>query len=148
MKDFLTTDEPYDVVQMRDPTYEAACLVRRAKLSIQAGVVVRAKCTSTSNGKVNLTNGHSGKNGKPPLPGSQECDKSTNNHGDMLDCKNGANTTKRSPTHDQIERIEVPTWRIINFVPSKSSEESEALDDEVFLKRHNKLELDERRRKR
>ncbi|CAB3387750.1 Hypothetical predicted protein [Cloeon dipterum] len=47
----------------------------------------------------------------------------------------------------QIE-LEVPTWRIKHYTSCYSMEGTENLDDEVFLKRHQRLELDEKRRKR
>lgn len=46
------------------------------------------------------------------------------------------------------EKIEVPTWRLHPVASGYSMEGTENLDDEVFGKRHQKLELDERRRKR
>lgn len=174
MKDFLTTDEPYEVVQMRDPTYEAACLARRSKLSIQAGVVVRNNCPSP-NGKVNGTNGqgHGLTNGKlassPSFTGKGKSiavttqmttsltattAMSSNSHEpqcDIIPNKSGNITSSMSEStkaSSKMSSIEVPSWRIINILPSTSSDGSEALDDDVFLKRHNKLELDERRRKR
>nr|CAD7403120.1 unnamed protein product [Timema cristinae] len=42
----------------------------------------------------------------------------------------------------------VPTWRIKSYTSCYSMEGTENLDDEVFLKRHQRLEVDERRRKR
>nr|CAD7426805.1 unnamed protein product [Timema monikensis] len=44
--------------------------------------------------------------------------------------------------------VEVPTWRIKSYTSCYSMEGTENLDDEVFLKRHQRLEVDERRRKR
>ncbi|XP_074601382.1 male-specific lethal 1 [Brevipalpus obovatus] len=44
--------------------------------------------------------------------------------------------------------IEVPSWRINPVASSDSSSDIENLEDEIFLKRHSKFEIDERRRKR
>ncbi|KAF4531997.1 hypothetical protein B566_EDAN006542 [Ephemera danica] len=44
--------------------------------------------------------------------------------------------------------LEVPSWRIRPYTSCYSMEGTENLEDEVFLKRHTRLELDERRRKR
>jgi len=44
--------------------------------------------------------------------------------------------------------IQVPSWRIKQYTSCYSMEGTENLDDEVFLKRHQRLELDEKRRKR
>uniref|UniRef100_A0A2R5LF52 PEHE domain-containing protein n=1 Tax=Ornithodoros turicata TaxID=34597 RepID=A0A2R5LF52_9ACAR len=46
------------------------------------------------------------------------------------------------------EKIEVPTWRFHPMPSGYSMEGTEDLDDKIFAKRHQKLELDERRRKR
>lgn len=190
MKDFLTTDETYEVVQMRDPTYEAACLARRSKLSIQAGVLVRTNCPT--NGKVNGSNSvhvSNGKNGSVTTKGKTSnasmsnsneisCDNnsnsnSVNNNSNSNSNNNNNNTSKNGTSYSNnnfkninpkvcevtkttttnnvlnvASGIEVPSFRIINIAPSNSSDGAEPLDDEVFLKRHNKLELDERRRKR
>lgn len=44
--------------------------------------------------------------------------------------------------------LEVPHWRVKVYADSYHLEGTENLDDEVFLKRHSRLENDERRRKR
>ncbi|KAL3283628.1 hypothetical protein HHI36_006767 [Cryptolaemus montrouzieri] len=44
--------------------------------------------------------------------------------------------------------LEVPRWRVKVYASCYSMEGTENLDDEVFLRRHNRLEIDERRRKR
>ncbi|KAK3912571.1 Male-specific lethal 1-like protein, partial [Frankliniella fusca] len=44
--------------------------------------------------------------------------------------------------------LETPQWRVKVYTSLYSMEGTENLDDEVFLKRHHRLELDERRRKR
>jgi male-specific lethal 1 len=44
--------------------------------------------------------------------------------------------------------IEVPSWRLHPLSSCYSLEGTENLDDDVFLRRHSKLESDERRRKR
>ncbi|KAL3207361.1 hypothetical protein MRX96_010154 [Rhipicephalus microplus] len=46
------------------------------------------------------------------------------------------------------EAIEVPTWRVNPIASLYSMEGTENLDDEVFRKRHAKLEANEKRRKR
>lgn len=46
------------------------------------------------------------------------------------------------------EAIEVPTWRVNPVASAYSMEGTENLDDEVYNRRHHKLEVDERRRKR
>ncbi|XP_050042945.1 uncharacterized protein [Dermacentor andersoni] len=46
------------------------------------------------------------------------------------------------------EPIEVPTWRVNHITSLYSMEGTENLDDEVFRKRHAKLEANEKRRKR
>ncbi|KAH7962378.1 hypothetical protein HPB52_015774 [Rhipicephalus sanguineus] len=46
------------------------------------------------------------------------------------------------------EAIEVPTWRVNHIASLYSMEGTENLDDEVFRKRHAKLEANEKRRKR
>lgn len=43
---------------------------------------------------------------------------------------------------------QTPQWRVKVFSSLYSMEGTENLDDEVFLKRHHRLEVDERRRKR
>ncbi|XP_044751482.1 uncharacterized protein LOC123311518 isoform X2 [Coccinella septempunctata] len=44
--------------------------------------------------------------------------------------------------------LEVPRWRVKVYASCYTMEGTENLDDEVFLRRHNRLEIDERRRKR
>ncbi|XP_019868045.2 uncharacterized protein LOC109596889 isoform X2 [Aethina tumida] len=44
--------------------------------------------------------------------------------------------------------LEVPRWRIKHYVSCYTMEGTENLDDEVYNKRHSRLEIDERRRKR
>ncbi|XP_069679116.1 male-specific lethal 1 homolog [Periplaneta americana] len=44
--------------------------------------------------------------------------------------------------------VEVPSWRIRVYTSCYTMEGTENLDDEVFNKRHQRLEIDERRRKR
>ena len=44
--------------------------------------------------------------------------------------------------------LEVPSWRIKPYTSCYTMEGTENLDDEIFNKRHVKLENDERRRKR
>ncbi|XP_026280477.1 male-specific lethal 1 homolog isoform X1 [Frankliniella occidentalis] len=44
--------------------------------------------------------------------------------------------------------LETPQWRVKVYTSLYSMEGTENLDDEVFLKRHHRLEVDERRRKR
>uniref|UniRef100_A0A672S019 Male-specific lethal 1-like 1 n=2 Tax=Sinocyclocheilus grahami TaxID=75366 RepID=A0A672S019_SINGR len=54
-----------------------------------------------------------------------------------------------SPVHE--DTVAVPSWRESILEPlgqKEASEIPECLDDNVFLKRHSKLELDEKRRKR
>lgn len=51
-----------------------------------------------------------------------------------------------SPARD--EEVMVPSWRLHPVTSCYAMEGTENLDDEIFLKRHQKLEIDERRRKR
>lgn len=44
--------------------------------------------------------------------------------------------------------VEVPSWRLKVYTSCYTMEGTENLDDEVFNKRHQRLEIDERRRKR
>ena len=46
------------------------------------------------------------------------------------------------------DELEIPQWRVKTYTSLYSMEGTENLDDEVFLKRHHRLEVDERRRKR
>lgn len=52
------------------------------------------------------------------------------------------------PPEESAEPIEVPTWRVNHITSLYSMEGTENLDDEVFRKRHAKLEANEKRRKR
>ncbi|KAL7850477.1 hypothetical protein SRHO_G00198260 [Serrasalmus rhombeus] len=57
----------------------------------------------------------------------------------------------RDPSPVQEDTVAVPSWREIIVEPledKKATDIPECLDDGVFLKRHAKLELDEKRRKR
>lgn len=54
----------------------------------------------------------------------------------------------RPPPEEALEAIEVPTWRTKTVATAYTMEGTEDLDDEVFLKRHEKPERDERRRKK
>ncbi|KAK8772418.1 hypothetical protein V5799_024338 [Amblyomma americanum] len=54
----------------------------------------------------------------------------------------------RPPPEEALEAIEVPTWRVRTVATAYTMEGTEDLDDEVFLKRHEKPERDERRRKK
>ncbi|NP_001107940.1 male-specific lethal 1-like 1 [Danio rerio] len=58
---------------------------------------------------------------------------------------------QRDPSTVHENTVEVPSWRESILEPLGQKEASdilECLDDSVFLKRHSKLELDEKRRKR
>ena len=44
--------------------------------------------------------------------------------------------------------FQVPSWRLKIYTSCYTMEGTENLDDEVFNKRHQRLEIDERRRKR
>ncbi|XP_050302663.1 male-specific lethal 1 homolog [Anthonomus grandis grandis] len=46
------------------------------------------------------------------------------------------------------ENLEVPRWRVKHYTSCYTMEGTENLDDEVYNKRHMRLEIDERRRKR
>ncbi|KAL1474056.1 hypothetical protein MTO96_038267 [Rhipicephalus appendiculatus] len=54
----------------------------------------------------------------------------------------------RQPKEASASAIEVPTWRVNHISSLYSMEGTENLDDEVFRKRHAKLEANEKRRKR
>ncbi|XP_066515597.1 male-specific lethal 1-like 1 [Hoplias malabaricus] len=57
----------------------------------------------------------------------------------------------RDPSPIQDDTVAVPSWRESIVEPledKKATDIPESLDDSVFLKRHSKLELDEKRRKR
>ncbi|KAG9264398.1 male-specific lethal 1-like 1 isoform X1 [Astyanax mexicanus] len=57
----------------------------------------------------------------------------------------------REPSPVQDDTVAVPSWRESILEPmeeKKATDIPESLDDGVFLKRHSKLELDEKRRKR
>ncbi|KAI1285119.1 Male-specific lethal 1-like 1 [Halotydeus destructor] len=47
-----------------------------------------------------------------------------------------------------LEEVEVPSFRVVNIPIAQCPEGIENIDDEVFIKRHSKLEIEERRRKR
>ena len=49
---------------------------------------------------------------------------------------------------DNASSLEVPNWRVKVYTSCYTMEGTENLDDEIFNKRHLKLENDERRRKR
>jgi male-specific lethal 1 len=51
-------------------------------------------------------------------------------------------------TNSMADKIEVPLFRVNVFPPIYITEGTENLDDETFNRRHQKLEIDERRRKR
>lgn len=51
------------------------------------------------------------------------------------------------PSNPSSDNIEVPSWRIMSFEPLRESIH-ENLEDETYNKRHVKLEIDERRRKK
>lgn len=53
-----------------------------------------------------------------------------------------------SPPPESTSALEVPSWRIKSYTSCYTMEGTENLDDEIFNKRHLKLENDERRRKR
>lgn len=59
-----------------------------------------------------------------------------------------AGAPRPEPSQEPVEAIEVPTWRINPVTSLYSMEGTENIDDEVFLKRHAKLEANEKRRKR
>lgn len=62
---------------------------------------------------------------------------------------NYALTLKSCSTQENNSSVlEVPNWRIKVFTSCYTMEGTENLDDEIFNKRHSKLENDERRRKR
>ncbi|XP_066248600.1 LOW QUALITY PROTEIN: male-specific lethal 1 homolog [Euwallacea similis] len=51
-------------------------------------------------------------------------------------------------THMTQSNLEVPRWRVKHYTSCYTMEGTENLDDEVYNKRHLRLEIDERRRKR
>lgn len=53
-----------------------------------------------------------------------------------------------APELSRKDTLEVPRWTVKEIVNCYSIEGTEDLTDETFLKRHSKLEVDERRRKR
>lgn len=55
---------------------------------------------------------------------------------------------KEQPPPDNSSSLEVPNWRLKVYTSCYTMEGTENLDDEIFNKRHQKLENDERRRKR
>lgn len=42
----------------------------------------------------------------------------------------------------------MPSWRIKNYSPDEYIHTTENTDEDVYLKRHSKMEIEERRRKR
>lgn len=54
----------------------------------------------------------------------------------------------KSEEDEERDNLEVPSWRIKVYTSCYTMEGTENLDDEIFNKRHHKLENDERRRKR
>ncbi|XP_034943111.1 male-specific lethal 1 homolog [Chelonus insularis] len=61
---------------------------------------------------------------------------------------NYALNTKPCKQEEDSTNLEVPNWRIKIYTSCYTMEGTENLDDEIFNKRHLKLENDERRRKR
>ena len=117
-KDFLCTTEEYEVVNMRELD------VPRLKKQID---VLTPDCdTGTSSIRT------------PKL--SQ-----TSFESSPFFTENGISRIKNTS-----ELIEVPSFRILNFTPLTVCDEDddEMLDDDTFNRRHAKLEIDERRRKR
>lgn len=55
---------------------------------------------------------------------------------------------KQSGPREPTNSLEVPNWRVKVYTSCYTMEGTENLDDEIFNKRHLKLENDERRRKR
>lgn len=47
-----------------------------------------------------------------------------------------------------IQNLQVPSWRVKVFTSCYTMEGTENLSDDVFDRRHSRLEIDERRRKR
>ncbi|XP_053598300.1 serine/threonine-protein kinase pakD [Microplitis demolitor] len=58
------------------------------------------------------------------------------------------NLRTKPKLEDESNNLEVPSWRIKVYTSCYTMEGTENLDDEIFNKRHLKLENDERRRKR
>ncbi|KAK9879609.1 hypothetical protein WA026_006673 [Henosepilachna vigintioctopunctata] len=58
------------------------------------------------------------------------------------------NEPEPDPEVSKAAVLEVPRWRVKVYASCYSMEGTENLDDEVFLRRHNRLEIDERRRKK
>ncbi|XP_015115124.1 male-specific lethal 1 homolog [Diachasma alloeum] len=54
----------------------------------------------------------------------------------------------KSEEEEERDNLEVPNWRVKVYTSCYTMEGTENLDDEIFNKRHHKLENDERRRKR
>lgn len=117
-KDFLCTTEEYEVVNMRELD------VPRLKKQID---VLTPDCdTGTSSIRAP----------KPSL---------TSFESSPFFTENGISRIKNTS-----ELIEVPSFRILNFTPLAvpDDDSDEMLDDDTFNRRHAKLEIDERRRKR
>lgn len=55
---------------------------------------------------------------------------------------------KNPTTENTTTNLEVPSWRIKVYTSCYTMEGTENLDDEIYNKRHTKLETDEKRRKR
>jgi hypothetical protein len=117
-KDFLSTTEDYEVVNMRDLD------VPRLKKQID---VLTPDCDT----------GTSGCKRTPKLS-------LTSFENSSFFTENGISRIKNTS-----ELIEVPSFRILNFTPLTVHDDGdEMLDDETFNRRHAKMEIDERRRKR
>lgn len=52
------------------------------------------------------------------------------------------------PNESHPANLEVPRWRIKSYTSCYTMEGTENLDDDVYNRRHSRLEYDERRRKR
>lgn len=63
---------------------------------------------------------------------------------------NSINTTDVTdlPNETHPATLEVPHWRIKPYTSCYTMEGTENLDDDVYNRRHSRLEYDERRRKR
>jgi len=62
-------------------------------------------------------------------------------------CVQSRSPQKLPPKQDD-EKVDVPGWRIVTIPTGYQMEGTENLDDEIFLKRHQKPENEEKRRKR
>lgn len=116
-KDFLSTTEEYEVVNMRELD------VPRLKKQID---VLTPDCDTGTSGS------------RTPKLSLSSLENSP------FFTENGINRLKKTD-----EQIEVPSFRILTFSPlAPRDQDDEMLDDETFNRRHAKLEIDERRRKR